>query len=517
MYSLAKTQEETCSLVCTRDSNELYQDDTLNIKIFNDRLLDIIEHVNSSFVFSINAPYGMGKSYALTRCWQHLKQHNQISIFYNAWQTDFYHDPFLAILSVLRKALVEYNKHSNSDFIQACVDGIDVVLNNIPAFGNIYQDIKTKIKEHNSTVSNQFESYGTAKLELRQRLEKLADNGNFRIVIFVDELDRCRPDYAVKTLEIIKHFFNIKHIVFVLAMDRQQIVRTVSRLYGDFDPEEYLSKFIDMDLYLPKPDAHNYVLSLCKQRLSDVIKPFFENTLQDPAAAPLPPRRPLIVGAFLNPILSQINYQAPHIERDRQINAGMNIVLQRMTNTIIALNILFNFSLRTQAKLVKFLRVFIGTLDTRYDLLIPELACLLTCFRFFDVNLLDSPNDMLNCLEQFNHPKLISKKILLSFPTKENHYWFDWKKETYQCIDDREATASWPPFKFWLTLLQEIKKGSNVQQFYYDHSPIWGDRICYENILMQRAIAGYERGFYPMKYLERIRSLSEMQSPNNKD
>jgi predicted KAP-like P-loop ATPase len=61
----------------------------------------------------------------------------------------------------------------------------------------------------------------------------------------VDELDRCRPDYAIRVLERIKHFFDISGIVFIIGMDRNQLCHSICGLYGErFNSSEYLKKFI---------------------------------------------------------------------------------------------------------------------------------------------------------------------------------------------------------------------------------------------------------------------------------
>lgn len=82
--------------------------------------------------------------------------------------------------------------------------------------------------------------------------EKIKDN---KLFIFVDELERCRPTYAVEVLETIKHIFDIPNVIFILGIDRTQLKHTISALYGsDMDSEGYLKRFVDLELHLPKPN-----------------------------------------------------------------------------------------------------------------------------------------------------------------------------------------------------------------------------------------------------------------------
>jgi hypothetical protein len=80
------------------------------------------------------------------------------------------------------------------------------------------------------------------------------------LVIVIDELDRCRPNYAIQVLEKIKHLFSIPGIVFVLGIDREQIGFSIETLYGKgMDVTGYLSRFIDIDYHLPEPDRRKFI------------------------------------------------------------------------------------------------------------------------------------------------------------------------------------------------------------------------------------------------------------------
>ena len=84
-------------------------------------------------------------------------------------------------------------------------------------------------------------------------LYQLADSNNpFPFVIIVDELDRCRPDFALSVLERIKHLFSVKNVVFVLSMKKVQLEKSICHIYGNIDAAEYLQKFINCEITLPK-------------------------------------------------------------------------------------------------------------------------------------------------------------------------------------------------------------------------------------------------------------------------
>ena len=73
------------------------------------------------------------------------------------------------------------------------------------------------------------------------------------LFILIDELDRCKPDYAVKFLERIKHIFKTKGIIFILGVDRHHLQRSVECLFGSIDFSEYYRKFVQRNIPLPTP------------------------------------------------------------------------------------------------------------------------------------------------------------------------------------------------------------------------------------------------------------------------
>ncbi|MCO6561331.1 MAG: hypothetical protein J6574_09610, partial [Gilliamella sp.] len=86
------------------------------------------------------------------------------------------------------------------------------------------------------------------------------------LVIFIDELDRCRPNFAIEVLEKAKHLFNVDNIIFVLATDKTQLGHSIRAVYGQgLDVNGYLRRFIDFDYLLPSPVKSDFIISLAKQ------------------------------------------------------------------------------------------------------------------------------------------------------------------------------------------------------------------------------------------------------------
>ena len=85
---------------------------------------------------------------------------------------------------------------------------------------------------------------------LKSCMKELAEDKP--IILFIDELDRCRPDYAVDMLEVIKHVFDIENVKVVLVTNTKQLCAAINHRYGaEVDAQKYLDKFLKYSFALP--------------------------------------------------------------------------------------------------------------------------------------------------------------------------------------------------------------------------------------------------------------------------
>lgn len=182
-------------------------------------------------------------------------------IYYNAWLYDNHDDPLMSLLFTIVKKWEQYIDTTMNDSIKEkfskLLSTISVSLSfkmfQVSFDGekaadalkqeDILKNIKTaeEIRELVKTILNEI---------IVERAEKM--------VIFVDELDRCRPTYAIEMLERIKHFFDDERIIFVVSVNKEQLIHTISKYYGNgFDSTGYLSKFFDYNVYMPVMTKNN--------------------------------------------------------------------------------------------------------------------------------------------------------------------------------------------------------------------------------------------------------------------
>ena len=125
------------------------------------------------------------------------------------------------------------------------------------------KEIATGVSEISADViEKKIENYGVEKDALKkfkESLEKLAakvrEEQKFPLTIIVDELDRCRPDFALGLLERIKHLFDVKGVAFVLLVNRSKIESYIQTVYGNADAEAYLLKFGNLFVDLPRQQS----------------------------------------------------------------------------------------------------------------------------------------------------------------------------------------------------------------------------------------------------------------------
>lgn len=171
-----------------------------------------------------------------------------IAIYYDAWENDNNTDPVLSLIYEITKQLgINYDIENDSKALKLA----GLVLNaltgrDIKAIIDKIQDngLLDEIKKEKDVHENIKEFFTTL----------LAERGN-RLVIFIDELDRCKPSYSVRLLEEIKHYLSDDNITFVFSVNLDELQHTIRHYYGNsFDSCRYLDRFFDMRICLPPAD-----------------------------------------------------------------------------------------------------------------------------------------------------------------------------------------------------------------------------------------------------------------------
>lgn len=233
-------------------------------------LTAIVKSYADGFVLAINNEWGTGKT-TFVRMWeQHLKNDDYNTIYFNAWENDFDNNPLVAIISELES----FTELGNKDNFKSLVKkGAVLTKNVLPALlkavvkphidiEGLADVIEAASKGATEIFTEEIKQYANKKKtikDFREELEKFIKkiDGNKPLIFIIDELDRCRPDYAVEVLEQMKHFFSVQGIVFVLSIDKEHLASSVRGYYGSegINTDEYLRRFIDLEYSIPEPSS----------------------------------------------------------------------------------------------------------------------------------------------------------------------------------------------------------------------------------------------------------------------
>ncbi len=257
-----------------RDINQEtpWQDDVLDREKTGTALLNLVKCETKPLVVTLNGTWGSGKTFFLKRWKVQLRQAELHSIYFNAWEDDYCVDPLVAIVGQLRDSLSNnvYQAHLQTVVSAAKKVAKRSILNSVSAAtGGVIEIDEGDFKSERHTLFDEYEEAKRSRESPRKALEKLTrevqKNSSGPLVFIIDELDRCRPTFAIELLERVKHLFGITNMVFVLGIDRGQLGSSVKSVYGDIDVDGYFRRFFDMEFSLGRPDKESFCKFLLKE------------------------------------------------------------------------------------------------------------------------------------------------------------------------------------------------------------------------------------------------------------
>lgn len=344
--------------------SEAFADDKLNRKTVAENFKNILLNADLN-VFSVSAQWGGGKTYFIENLIK-LMQDDSINILYNAWESDFYDSPLIPLFVELFAELEKYdNDKTCIKLLKSCKKFLKLICEKT----TFQIGLKYKIFNCNANFDPNIKSKKSEYLEVKNEIQKLKNNLELipqqlgkKIIIFVDELDRCNPIYAIKTLEIIKHLFGIPNIIFVLSVDKKQLENSVKRIFGtNVVVNGYLRKFIDVDFQLPD-SSNEQLIRYHLHKVWDKIDKFVKS------------------GRYYNYNLQRYidSFGYP---RDMEVNQEQNV----LSHLISDITNILEFSARDIEKYFMRFNLFLDILSEK-DVLLIEPSLLLNALAMTDVD-----------------------------------------------------------------------------------------------------------------------------------
>lgn len=261
-----------------------------------------------SFRIAIDASWGVGKTQFAEMLKTRLEETASVSenggikteasgiatkdkefyvVYYNALDSDYWSNAFDPFISAVAKSDIfqlEDDEKLHDQIIKIAVEIIKKLgttvakqmIGNIPGvgsiFGKLFEAIESVTIAPDKQIQTDFEKMENQVEAFKSLLKEVVERSGKKLVIIIDDLDQCKPTFAIQVLEASKHLFNIENVVFVYLLDICQLSCTVRSIYGEgFDASGYLCHSFDYLGKLPQAD----ISKLIELRISEFK--FFEN------------------------------------------------------------------------------------------------------------------------------------------------------------------------------------------------------------------------------------------------
>ena len=254
---------------------------------FADLLVKLLFNTKTGATMCIDAPYGYGKTYFMVHLKRKIEEKNAndsdktnsctvLSI--DAWKTDWAPDPLIVIVNALLELLADPDKKESiaqKDLKELANSTTSLLLGAANQLIHRHTGVNIKnlvdgIPEKNTDkITDYFKDFKDIEdkmLEIKNKLSNaLESNNKGNVIVFVDELDRCRPRYIIDFLMRIKHIFNIPRLIFVISMSMDSLRGACNSEFGkdkNADIEGYINRFFHPRLTLPPTDRRGLIHSM---------------------------------------------------------------------------------------------------------------------------------------------------------------------------------------------------------------------------------------------------------------
>jgi predicted KAP-like P-loop ATPase len=244
--------------------------DLLAFDRYLDPLVDILTNPKTETPLTIGVfgAWGSGKSTLLGMLDERLKSDHEddfVRVDFNPWVHRNEPDMLIPLLHALRDRLESDRTHR---FVEAATAignavvklGGDILLRRVTANALSLEKVDELRAEYARQRGEVESEIRNLRAMLQEHVDNVWDKGNgARLVIFIDDLDRCQPTEIIDVLEMTKLFFDLRHTFIVIAVDKDVIDRGIEVKYNDFSfaegrqaaiGAEYLEKMVQLPLNL---------------------------------------------------------------------------------------------------------------------------------------------------------------------------------------------------------------------------------------------------------------------------
>ncbi|WP_193753944.1 KAP family P-loop NTPase fold protein [Pseudomonas mediterranea] len=285
-----------------QSSDDDFGPDLFGRKNFGIALANILKNSKEPLVISLDGNWGEGKS-TFVRAWQKILDEDRVpNIYIDAFSSDYVDDAFMVVAGAITdyvarnappqksKEFIDKAKNLGAHVlslgakigIRAISVGV-IKETDFEEFAKLGEDISEElssnaekyIKDRLTNHKTERESIDHFRSFLSTIPRSLKTPSEFPLTVIIDELDRCRPSFAVEILEKIKHLFSVPNVHFLLVINKTQLQESIKATYGsNINAHTYLQKFITVEATLPKKKGRDGDIEIyCKHLLSQYQLP----------------------------------------------------------------------------------------------------------------------------------------------------------------------------------------------------------------------------------------------------
>lgn len=262
--------------------------DALGREKYLRNIISFAESANEPLVIGMPGPWGCGKTTLLTGLDRILTSDGSaiIFVYFDAWKYDFLSDPIEGLLEALNDRIPRASQDQSGvlarlgKFASGLTRRFAAPISGIAAgaaSAAVGAQLEVAGVSGAATAAAVENLVGRAEgamesslrrdvssefsLTLTELVESLpGSESGCKLIFAIDELDRCRPDYALKVLERIKHYFFVQRAIFLIAYDPEYLGCAAKAVYGaSFDADRYIRRFIDFELPTPSVTHHKAI------------------------------------------------------------------------------------------------------------------------------------------------------------------------------------------------------------------------------------------------------------------
>lgn len=276
--------------------NFIDDEDKIGRKDFIEKIASCVDHLveDENICIAIDGEWGSGKTFVMEKLYEKFNSNDSyLVVRYDAWECSFYDEPLFAIFSSILDCAKEKLSHlpGGKKGLKAVgkeigKDALEELSKKSGKLGNLAAFIKSFLKyigiykngaiiDTSDEKSKEYKSYKSYLKEVQNSLNEFTTYSDYqgkknKLIVLVDELDRCLPDMQLKILERLHHLFDVKNCVVICAINAESIAKNVAAIYG-IDGYEYMRKFFDFN-YKLEMSSSLYLKNLINDFANELLK-----------------------------------------------------------------------------------------------------------------------------------------------------------------------------------------------------------------------------------------------------